>query len=164
VLLLALSLVRPSPKQEPLAAATAGLAQALESAVDLATPALRRQRAKELARGHTVAEVVAARQSFGTFERVEPGLLVERAELQVGAAREVTELCAFVPRSYDPARPAPLIAAFHGTGGSGRGVIPLWQAAAERLGALVLAPSEAGPNDGFRFSERERAAALAAIR
>ena len=29
---------------------------------------------------------------------------------------------------------------------------------------VVVAPSEAGPNDGYAFSERERLAALAALR
>jgi dienelactone hydrolase len=75
-----------------------------------------------------------------------------------------TELHLYVPASLDAARPAPLLLAFHGTGGRGGDVEPMWRATAEKLGMLVLAPSEAGNNEGYAFSDRERRSALAALR
>src|SRR6185436_14221354 len=60
--------------------------------------------------------------------------------------------------------PAPLLLAFHGTGGDGAGMASMWSGIARDAGVVVLAPSEAGPNDGYHFSERERLAALAALR
>ena len=84
--------------------------------------------------------------------------------LRVGKQSEDTELCVWVPAGYDAKRPAPLIVAFHGTGGQGAGMVAMWRGEAEARGALILAPSEAGPNDGYRFSQRERLAALAALR
>src|SRR5688572_8104189 len=102
--------------------------------------------------------------SFGEFAAATPGLHEERVPLRVGDKTETTELFVFVPQKYDIARPAPLILSFHGTGGSGRGLHELWRAAAEELGMLVACPSEAGANDGYRFSERERDSALAALR
>jgi dienelactone hydrolase len=40
----------------------------------------------------------------------------------------------------------------------------MWGRIARDAGLVVLAPSEAGANDGYHFSERERLAALAALR
>jgi dienelactone hydrolase len=85
-------------------------------------------------------------------------------ELQVGEQRERSELSVYVPPGYDPSTAAPLLLAAHGTGGRGRDELAMWRAAADKLSMLVLAPSEAGANDGYAFTERERLAALAALR
>ena len=50
-----------------------------------------------------------------------------------------------VPPGYSPDRPAPLLLLLHGAGGSGALLLPLVQAHAERLGAIVLAPDSRGP-------------------
>ncbi len=50
----------------------------------------------------------------------------------------------FVPRSYDPARPAPLLIALHGAGGQALHMLGPVEEAAERLGLLVLAPESRG--------------------
>ena len=69
----------------------------------------------------------------------------------------------YVPKTIDASKPAPLLLAFHGTGGSGADMEPMWRATADSLGMLVCAPSESGANEGYAFSERERAEALAAL-
>ena len=69
-----------------------------------------------------------------------------------------------MPKGYDPARKTPVLVVFHGTGGSGRGQEAMWRKTVDELGMLVLAPSEAGPNEGYLFSKRERDAASGAIR
>jgi phospholipase/carboxylesterase len=50
----------------------------------------------------------------------------------------------FVPRSYDPARPAPLLITLHGAGGVAAHMLGPVEAEAERLGLLVLAPDSRG--------------------
>lgn len=142
------------------------LKRTLADLVDLPTPEARRAQAGKLATqtGGTMDELLAAMASFGEFAAATPGVHEEHVPLRVGDKTENTELFVFVPQKYDIARPAPLMLAFHGTGGSGRGMHEMWRAAAEETGMLVLCPSEAGPNDGYHFSERERDSALAALR
>jgi dienelactone hydrolase len=142
----------------------AGLVAALEAVVDLETPSARRKAASTLAKKHSADELRAACRAFGRFDPLEPGAAVEVVPLRVGKKMEDTELHLYVPPAYDPAEPAPLLLAFHGTGGSGRGMIPQWRTAADAIGMVVLAPSEAGENEGYRFEQRERLAALAALR
>ena len=97
----------------------------------------------------------------------DPGVHRFRVPLDVLGATEETELVLFVPgtatrpEGSDPGR---ILLAFHGTGGNGDEVEPMWRETAEALGMLVLAPSEAGKNEGYAYSPRERAAALAALR
>jgi len=138
----------------------------LMAMVDLPTPSLRMQRAEQLAaRADTDLDAwLAAARTFGTFTAVPAGEAHERVDLHVGDAVEATDLHTYVPRGYARDTPAPLVLVAHGTGGSGRGLAGLWRNVAESLGMLVLAPSEAGANAGYAFSDRERAAALAAIR
>ena len=157
---LAAALFAPTPAQE------AELQAELAVVVDLETPSARRVAAGALAKRHArdLDGLLAALARFGRFATMTPGPSVERVPLRVGERVEETELHLYVPRGYDPARPAPLLLAFHGTGGSGRGMIPEWRAVADAVGMIVLAPSEAGENDGYRFEERERLSALAALR
>jgi dienelactone hydrolase len=142
------------------------LAEQLAEIVDQPTTDGRRAKAAELA-GHrelALENLLPALKSFGAFEKLDPGIHRETVALRVGDRTEETELFVFVPRTYDPAKPAPLMLSFHGTGGSGQGMHSLWQKTAEELGMLVLSPSEAGENNGYHFSDRERTAALAALR
>lgn len=46
----------------------------------------------------------------------------------------------FVPASYRPDRPAPLVVLLHGAGGDGAGILGAVQRDAEKVGAIVLAP------------------------
>lgn len=94
-----------------------------------------------------------------------PGSHSVHEALQVLDSIEETDLQVYVPNSLvDHVGPAPLLLAFHGTGGNGKEVEPMWRDVAERLGMLVLAPSEAGKNEGYAFSARERGAAWSALR
>jgi predicted esterase len=142
------------------------LALELEALVDLETPGARRQAAAALASrcGADLDLLLEAARGFGRFGPIEPGDSVAVVPLRVGDRVEETELHLHVPPGYDPLEPAPLLVAFHGTGGSGGDMIPLWSAIADRVGMVVLAPTEAGENQGYRFEERERLSALAALR
>lgn len=142
------------------------LSDELRAAIALDTPKERRSAALLVARRKdaTVENVLAAIADVSTREPAPPGSRTERARIFAGDKVEDIELVVFVPKTYEPAVPAPLIAAFHGTGGSGSGMDRMWQRTAEELGALVVAPSEAGPNEGYAFSLRERDAAIGAVR
>jgi phospholipase/carboxylesterase len=59
------------------------------------------------------------------------------AALGLGGARDAV---LSVPRSYDPARPAPLLVLLHGAGGEGRQLIDLFVETAEARGYLILSP------------------------
>jgi predicted esterase len=138
----------------------------LAAAVDLPTAAARADAARELARRKDVDldAWLAAARAFAPRGEVTPGQRVEVVDLTVGDVVERTELAIFVPPDYDPSVRAPLMLSMHGTGGEGRHVLPTWIPVAQQLGMLVLAPSEAGPNEGFAATERERLAQLAALR
>ena len=51
----------------------------------------------------------------------------------------------YVPPSYAPNRPAPLVVMLHGAGGTPRHSIDLAQAEADRLGLVLLAPGSQAP-------------------
>lgn len=50
----------------------------------------------------------------------------------------------YVPASYDPATPIPLVLGFHGAGGSGNGWLNATRVEADRLGFAILAPDSRG--------------------
>jgi predicted esterase len=150
----------------PLHGQEADLQAELAEVVDQETPAARRKAGAALAKRHArdLDGLLAALRDFGRFEPAPRGTTNELVPLRVGKKVEETQLFVYVPRGYDPEQPAPLLLAFHGTGGSGRGMIPQWRQTADEVGMIVLAPSEAGENEGYRFEDRERLAALAAMR
>lgn len=141
-------------------------AAALTALVDLPSRYARMQRADELAARREVSldAWLAAARAFGSFVPETAGEARHRVDLAVGDAVESTDLHVYVPAAYHPTEPAPLVLVAHGTGGSGRGLTNSWRDVADRLGMIVLAPSEAGANVGYAFSDRERSAALAALR
>jgi phospholipase/carboxylesterase len=51
----------------------------------------------------------------------------------------------YVPDSYDPSRPAPLLVALHGARGGTDGILRVLVTHADRTGAIVLAPASVGP-------------------
>ncbi len=139
---LALAIDRESPKAR---AASAGI---LAARTDVPIPAW-----------------IAAAKALGPRGTApEPGRRTEDVDLPVLDRMERTSLEVHVPKGYAPGTPAPLILAFHGAGGRGADAMEDWAGAADAIGALLVAPTEAGPNDGYHFSPRERAAALAALR
>jgi predicted esterase len=142
------------------------LQRELQKLVRLKTPKSRKHLARELARRKEISleEWLAAMGEFGSFEEQPTGTRIEEVALQVGAETEATPIHLHIPESYDLATPAPLLLAFHGTGGSGDYMVPMWSDQADELGMIVIAPSETGANEGYGFSDRERLAALAALR
>ena len=157
---------RPDPAAAELLDPIEAARALLVDAVDLPSPVERRKRARELAKldGFDIQHWLAAAQSFGAFEALAPGEHHDRVALWVEGKLEETELHWFVPSSYDPAQATPVIFGLHGAGGSGRNEMLSFQSVAEELGYLVLAPTEAGANLGYGFSERERQSAMAALR
>lgn len=144
----------------------APLASELATLVDLPTAKERAAKAHELAarKETSLEDWLAAMRAFGSFEKHAAGIESVKIPLLVEGKTEETELWLCIPASYDPAKPAPLVCAFHGTGDTGQGMAEMWRGIAEELGALVLAPSEAGKNDGYGWTVRERESALESLR
>jgi dienelactone hydrolase len=138
----------------------------LAKIVAVASPVERRVAADALAKRSEwkLDQLRAAMRVFGTFRAETPGRSRVDIPLWTGKALEKTPLHLYVPKGYDPKKPAPLLVIGHWTGGTGDRASPGWIGFAEQTGALLLAPSEAGANGGWAFSIRERESALAAIR
>ena len=170
-LLLALLLVSANPAaagDAPPAGAPAAeaLAADLRAAVEKATPAERAAAADALAgrQGVALATWRDAARALAAVVPAEAGERSQTVTLRVLAADEATEIVTYVPASLAKGTPAPLILALHGAGGRGAEMIPLWREVADATGAVLVAPTEAGENTGYRFSPRERASAVAALR
>lgn len=145
------------------------LAAAVKALHDLAgeqDPARRAAGKKDLLPrlGADLAAVGRALETYRDYPAVKPGVHAEVVELHVGTGLERTRLHIFVPRSYRPGQPAPLLLVGHGTGGEGGSMLRMWRGIAERCGLLLVAPDEAGANVGYAFSARERQSALSALR
>ena len=166
-LALTLSLLLAAPLQDAPEDAP-DLQLLLEEAVDLPNPEARAERADVLAKldGVSLEQWIAATQAFAPREggRAQSGRRQVLVDLNVLGTLESTSLDLVIPEDYDPAQPTPLLVALHGSGGSGEAEVYSWRATAAELGALLLAPTEAGRNAGFEGSHRERAAILEAIR
>jgi dienelactone hydrolase len=89
---------------------------------------------------------------------------VIRRLLGLGDDVRLSRTAVYVPSGYDPEQPTPLLLALHGAGGRGAQMIQQWRGAADAVGMLVVAPTEAGENEGYRFSAREREDAIAVLR
>ena len=163
---LVLATVLQAPSTPAPAATSDDARAALEAAVDLPDPAARRNAANALAarKDVTLDAWLELARTFGRFDAQASGFRMEHAALRVLDKVEETELHLYVPAKYDPSKPAPLLLAFHGTGGSGDQAVSFWKDVADALGMVVVGPTEAGKNEGYAFSDRERAAALAALR
>ncbi|MBL8746128.1 MAG: dienelactone hydrolase family protein [Phycisphaerae bacterium] len=61
------------------------------------------------------------------------------------AEAEKTEPMVILPPRYDPSKPAPLIIALHGTGGTGKQMADAWRATASRFGAVLVCPDALRP-------------------
>jgi len=148
----------------PAQAASPELLAKLEQAVDRPTAAERQEAARTLAALDVPLEDwLAAARAFGRFEAAESGVRREEVRLE-GAGEAPVELVLYVPAGLDATRPAPLLVALHGTGGNGAGALSPWRFLADRMGMLVVAPSDPGTNAGATYSDAERAAVLGAVR
>jgi dienelactone hydrolase len=139
-------------------------AQDLAALVD-AAPGARATAAREMARrdGVELAALLEAMRAFTPRDggKTRTGSWTETVTLRNGTEAHVA---LYVPRGYDPAHPAALLLALHGAGGAGENMIGWWRPVADELGMIVVAPTEAGPEAGYGFTERERDDALAALR
>jgi dienelactone hydrolase len=154
--------------QEPASPETAqqGPAEALAAAVDLPTAEQRRKAALELAKRGDVKldQWLELASSFGEFEAQPAGSHMDEVSLRVGDKQELTRIHYWVPESYDPSKPTPMLLALHGAGGIGLSEMQNWVHIASDLNMLILAPTDAGANMGYSFEPRERQATLAALR
>ena len=159
IILALLALVSPTAGEDELGPVLAHL-------VDLPTAKERRAEADKLEKRRDVAleQWQAAMKDFGEFAPLAAGPLTETVVLIGEGKEEPTVLELYVPAGYDPGQPAPLMLMLHGSGGSGSGQYGWWKETADALGMLVLSPSEAGENEGYAFTARERENARAALR
>ena len=158
---LAAALLLAAPRQD-----APDLQAALAEAVDVPRPGERLRAAASLARRTdvTLEQWVEACRAFAPRGEVTPGQRVEQVELYADGDMELTPLAIHVPESYRPDAPAPLLMAFHWTGGGGEQVVRSWISTADELGMLVCAPSETSDNDGYHFTRRELDVTRSALR
>ncbi len=71
----------------------------------------------------------------------------QRRTVEAGGTSFTYEL--YVPSSYRPDTPMPLLCLFHGQGGSGANIRDFWQPSAERGGFLLLATNSSGSSGGW---------------
>jgi len=144
------------------------LGKLLAAAVDLPTEKLRLAAAAKLAEREdvTLDAWLAAMRAFGGFESPRPGTRTEKATLAVGDAKEDATIAVHVPPSagVEKSGPAPLLLALHGSGGEGHDSDDLWNAVADDLGMIVVAPTDPNATLGYSYTEPERQRALAALR
>lgn len=151
----------------PQGADAATLQRELAALVDLASPKARAIAAERLAGGKlaTLEDWLAACAAFGAFEPLDAGIQPPATvDLNVLGTIEPTEIHLYVPTGYAPDRPAPLLLWGHGAGGTGAGQHRAWQAVADQVGMIVLAPTEFGREPGWGSTPRERYAQMAALR
>jgi dienelactone hydrolase len=140
-------------------------AEALAAAVARANPQDRRRAAAALAaRSESIDDWTAVAKSFGNYPKTARGVLRETDRLSTGETSVEQTILTYIPSNYDPARPAPLLLALHGTAGAGEDMIEMWRPIAERAGCLVVANTEPLAKEGYTFKPEERRAALSSIR
>lgn len=138
---------------------------ALEDAVDRPSPAERKKAADALAsRKETIDDWLAAAKSFGNYQKTAPGVRRDTVELWTGKAAQNYSIITYIPTSYDPSKPAPLLLALHGTAGAGDEMVEMWRPTAERGGFIVIANTEPLAKEGYTFKSEERLAAMYTIR
>lgn len=138
------------------------LVQEIARAAALSTPKERAKAADALAarEGVTVDLLLGVLARYAPFAEETPGVdEVAMPEVAAGASCHL-----LVPEGYDPKRPTPLLVSFHAAGTPSGPDVQRWREIADRLGMLVLSPADGGPNEGYRFTDPERAAGLEAIR
>lgn len=93
--------------------------------------------------------------------RDEPRFIAARDRIAAAAAermgrfREAAEQMPptiVLPPKYDASKPAPLIIALHGTGGTGEGIAKVYEDACADLGAILVAPDALRPAGGGGYS------------
>jgi dienelactone hydrolase len=142
----------------------------LAAIVDAPDKKRRREAARSLAKqeGVTVDRLMAAARAFRPRKKEgeadAAGTQTHRVRLEVEGKTESTAITTYVPQRIDPDRPAPLLFYLHGAGGRGEEALGLWREHADRMGMIIVAPTEAGENAGYGFLPRERAGAMAALR
>ncbi len=122
--------------------------------------------AEELAKRTDVSvdRWLEAMRAFGIFGRAASGHQTETIDLAYGGGSEEALYTTYVPSTYDPKKPAPLLMSFHGSGGDGRSAWQEWKATADELGMVVVCPGDTIGSGGFTWTVRERRAAWAALR
>lgn len=141
-------------------------AEKLAAAVDLPDAAARAARAVELARDPEVslAAWLVACRTFRPLEmRPTDGRVPLSVTLDVAGEPVECGLWLRVPTSGSRGS-RPLLVALHGAGGSGRQAMATWRETAQVAEAVLLCPTDPGPNQGYTGKLEERQAVLAAIR
>jgi predicted esterase len=137
----------------------------LRNAVGLKSQDLRATAALRLAKKRIPLEQwIECMQDFGEFEIFKSGRHSLRAKLWVEGQQITRQLELYVPSAYDISKPSPLLLLLHGSGASGKQMLPGWQRLAEQQGYLLVAPTALNSTKGYSFSQAERQTALEALR
>ena len=94
------------------------------------------------------AEDEHAKGRLGARPRGEPPkteVVREAGELPLGLSAGGRDATLYVPASYAPANPAPLLVLLHGAGGNAQHALAPFRSVAERCGVLLLAPESRSP-------------------
>lgn len=155
---------QPEANQPSAAEELGDLEAALAAVVDLPDAKARAEGVKGLLeKSDSLDKWLVVCADFGDFAQLEPGPMTETRKLVVLGEHEETDMHLYVPNSYDPTQPAPLLLWGHGAGGNGSRQHQLWQDVAEQVGMLILAPTEPIAQ-GYSKQPRERASTLEALR
>jgi phospholipase/carboxylesterase len=92
-------------------------------------------------RGRTITG--AAREGRLTARPAEPSAAGPQGRRRIGLGRRRDGLV-YVPASYHPGRPAPLVVLLHGAGADGEDILPVLEDQADAAGLLLLAPDSRG--------------------
>lgn len=85
-------------------------------------------------------------------------------KLELDGKQVDSALHLYVPASYNPATPMPLLLLLHGSGGNGPGILRGWTQFANEHGYLLLAPTDPDSAQGYAFTQRERDLGMASLR
>ncbi|MFK5955376.1 MAG: hypothetical protein QM477_02915 [Planctomycetota bacterium] len=138
----------------------------LHEAVSFSKPKERAAAAKRLIklRGVSLHQWLEIMHDFGSFDTAEAGAHGEKIAAWVDSKKVELQIDYFVPSSYAPSKPAPLLMLLHGSGGTGAGMLRSWMRFAEQHGFLLLAPTDPKSQQGYAFTQRERDEGLEALR
>jgi len=96
-----------------------------------------------------VADAKPPGDSVGVSDGLPGGAYPGKQARQVTLSGSTFTYHLYLPTSYNPSKPLPLISLFHGQGDSGKNMRDFWSATAETQDFIVLATSSTGSSGGW---------------
>ncbi|MGB0954189.1 MAG: alpha/beta hydrolase-fold protein [Planctomycetota bacterium] len=146
--------------------ASRSLEQRLQEAAWLPTAKERAAAVKLLLRDRDVKTQhwLDAIRSYALYPTASVGQEDLIVKLEIDGKQVDSALHLYLPASYDPATPTPLLLLLHGSGGNGPDLLRGWIPFASEHGFLLLAPTDPDSDQGYAFTPRERDLGMAALR